>query len=167
MRLYLQFVFFFPLMQNYVYLIIYCFELHMLVQFSCTHIFSCSTFFIASYRTVLNSIFPYCNLHIFRSRADCECSRSLFFQPVRKLKRGKEKTESSPEVKSCAHKCKLIKSYNSYWHKSLYSRYDGAQNWREIENCSPHMAQACGATGTVNNTFLSFLFSYKSFNYAI
>lgn len=50
-----------------------------------------------------------------------------FFASTGKLKCGNDQN-LSPEVKSCAHKCKLIKSRNSYWHKSLYSRYDGAEN---------------------------------------
>lgn len=74
----------------------------------------------------------------------------------------KWKKTSSPEVKSCAHKCKLIKSYNSHWHKSLYSRYGGAQRgelfsriWQAVDGESPLTTPSFHSP------------SCKSFNYAI
>lgn len=95
----------------------------------------------------------HCNLHTFPFL--CKMCFSLvpfheaqfaeyFFRDRRQIKKKvwwkNEKKEKSPEVKSCELKCKLIKSYNSYWHKSLYSRCDGAQMewWRVV---FPHLAR--------------------------
>lgn len=46
----------FPLMQNYVYLIIYCFELHMLLV-QRVHIFSCTLFRVHINKTVSDFFF--------------------------------------------------------------------------------------------------------------
>jgi hypothetical protein len=106
---------------------------HACSIFSCVHIFLVFTLFLLfSYQP--NPIFLlFSNLHIipgsnvFLSRVFFSHSAGIFLQ----IKMWKWK-KLSPEVKPSARKCKLIKSYNSYWHKSLYLRNDGAN---VIGNC--------------------------------
>lgn len=146
----------------------------MLVQFSCTQ----SAF---SYFALLCT-FAESDFHVFwiviyiffRSRMCFEFSWAIFMLPFDKLKRGngqKANVEIRPQRWNRAHtKCKLIKSYNSYWHKSSNSRYDGAQVlWETERNCFPaHGTWWTERKKPLQTPYkLHLCMSCKSVNYAI